>query len=198
MPRPKKPTVYLNNPASIAKARQVFKRNRANLSATKNKVREIAKNIEQKFIPPLMEELKRYPEKRSRSKKVDWTSEAQRKKVMWLWKKRGIKLPHPRSNELAQGWEASIESSNRDYGIRVTVDNKEDKSQFVVGKVGFRKDSVSIRKYEKPIQRFHKDRWKPAHRVIQPYVKKMEDHFDESMNEWYAEIIDLSGMDDSE
>ena len=196
MPRPKKPVIYLDSPESLKKARQVFTRNRKMLALTREKISEIVDDIDAKYVTELKDELGRYPLPRDRNEPVDWESDKQRKFMMWMWKKRGLKLPHQRTGDMGRAWDVEVSEAKYGYGISIKVDNKLERSKFVVGLAGFRKDSVSIRKYEKPIQRFHKDRWKPAHKIIRPYVVAIQEEFEKQMNEWYGDMLDLTGMDD--
>lgn len=152
---------------------------------------ELADYYQEEYIDPLVDKLKKYPRTRDRSKKVDWASEDQKKYMMWMWRKNRIKLPHRRTKKLQKGWEGEVTYDDQEQQISIEIKNTNPRSQYVVGKVGFSKAISDIKKYEKPIQPFHKKLWKPAHAVIQPVVEKIRQDIIEKGSEKTSKMFNL-------
>lgn len=133
--------------------------------------REIGSEVEQFYVLPLIHELQYYPPRVRR--KINWTSDKQRKYVMALLRRQAAERGTPddigyrRTNALREGWKYQVTVVAGKTGvIRVRVWNdaeqidpftgrKRHYAMFVGGKIGM--VEKRLREYEKPMQRFHKE-----------------------------------------
>lgn len=185
----------VDNVDSLEKAVKVIRSAIRRTKDTKELHEEIAEYIRDNFLKELYEELQITPPQRRRGEKPEYANLRQKKLIMLLRRRMGVTDgPTPRTNKLISSWELDAQPSRRGSGVRISIENTDEKSKFVVGKVGFGKSASSIRRYTKPIQKMHKDRWTPAHQIISPAVTKIEAYYEERIEEWAEEVMDMSDV----
>lgn len=153
--------------------------------------KDLADYYREEYIKPLIVKLKKYPPVRDRRDLVKWKTDKQKRYMMWLWRKGRIKLPYSRNNDLKNGWEGDVQYNEEDEQITIDITNKEEKSQFIVGKVGFSNAVRDIKKYENPIQPFHKKLWKPANQIIRPVTNKIRQDIADKSKKKLQDILVL-------
>lgn len=143
-------------------------------------LKNLVKEINDKFMTPLLDDLRKYPPERNRNRPLKWTSQKQHRYIMYMWRKRKINLPTSRTSNLADSWYAKATLVNN-Y-IQITVSSDDPAYQFVVGRIGFNSKRKDIKEYEKYQQRYHKETgWRPAHTVIRPYMNQIRNYINEQL-----------------
>lgn len=169
------------------------KRNR--MKSLKSHVKGIAREVQVKYVDPLISDLRKYPPDKDRTTLTKWKSDRQRRYMMWLWKNRKANLPHERTGDFGRGWKGETKALSRGTGISIAIENPSPAAPYIVGAVGIGEAASTIKAYEKPIQPFHKDTgWKPAHSRIKPVVKEAEKFFQDEVSDWMDETLDFSDI----
>lgn len=151
-------------------------------------LKKVSNEVDQLFLRRLRRTLSTYPANKHRLR-PKFKSKKQHDFVMMLWRTRKIQLPYERSEELAEGWEVKADVKNDN--IQITIRNSDEKSQYVIGKVGIVKKASDIKKLESPIQPFARaNRWRPAHTVITPVMQRVEKYVGQRMEEWEDHLLD--------
>lgn len=142
---------------------------------------DLKSEVEQFYIQPLIHDLQYYPPKVPR--KINWTSDKQRKYVMKLLRDIAIEegrdpddIAYRRTYKLRDGWKHEVLLSGGQKGylrIRVWNDAENDRARpgrddkhyakYVVGGLGVGKSDSATRRYRKPMQQFHREGgWREA------------------------------------
>lgn len=148
------------------------------------------KTLKAKYIRPMLRELKAYPNRRKwpadyPSGELEWTSEAQRRFVMMKLRKED-NFPFERNNALKRGWNTKTKISAGKLSIR--INNRRPESKYVVGLVGLGKSASSVRRYMRPMQRFHGiTGWQPAYKTVQKYMGRAKEDAVATLKQWLAD-----------
>lgn len=139
--------------------------------------------IENDYVAPTMKKLKRIPPRRKYPSQypLEFTSEKQQRYVM------GVVLrdqkPYRRTGRLTRGWNYSTKISRNK--IKINIENKYKNSQYVVGLLGLGKSSSSVRRYTRPMQKFHKvTGWQPAYKKILELSDSIQKNADIILKTW--------------
>lgn len=148
----------------------------------------VSNEVDQLFLRRLRRDLATYPSPKYKLK-PKFKSKKQHDFVMFLWRTRKIMLPTERGPELAESW--TVKSAVKNDNIQLTIKTSDEKAQYVVGKVGLSQKPSDIKKLESPIQPFARaNRWRPAHTVITPVVRRVEKYVNNRMEEWEDHLLD--------
>lgn len=167
---------------------------------------ELAAEIEQFYVLPLLQDLRYYPPKVPR--KINWTSEKQRRYVMALLRKiakeegrEGDDISYRRTYNLRDSWhyEANVKMGKKGL-VRVRVWNdaenpharpQDDKhyAKYVVGKIGLGTSAKSMREYRKPMQQFHREgNWREAFPQVQEAYMRAEAY---ALDQFERRVVEL-------
>lgn len=162
-------------------------------------VPRVASLVKTRTFLPMLEKLGIYPA-RQLGMRMNWRSDAQRKKVMMILRAKK-NVPYRRSMKLRNGWECDVKVNQKTGAISATTQNTATSTdpftgkvtkyaQFVTGAIGFGTSKTSLKRYQDPIQPFHKDRgWQPSYPIIQKYYKEAEAYCASEYDVWAEKLV---------
>lgn len=177
--------INIGDADEISEFEEELRRRRNELKSISKENKRIAQKINREILKPLEQKVKEdRPPVRLPGDKVNWKSPRQRKLVMMQYRKAGIEPPYPRTDKMVNSFEANAEVNASGTRISVNIENTDPKAPYVLGEFGVGKSASSIRRYEKPIQPFHKERWEPAYKKVQPAIEASQEMYEEEISEW--------------
>lgn len=177
--------IDLTDPISILRLENRIAGIREPMQNPNDFLKEYASLLRRKHLRNMRRALKRQVPPRRKYPQdypLEWTSEKQRKYV-WGYILKG--KPYTRKNKIQSGWKNKV--SIRSNRIVVEMKNSYPESKFVVGLIGMGESKKSIKKYIKPIQRFHTiTGWKPAYITVQKYINRAKEDGEKLAEEWFT------------
>lgn len=153
------------------------------INPTRDDMKRLTKIVSKDYLNPMLDDLRVAPKARKYPSDYPliFTSDLQRKYVMGFVLKNNI--PYRRTGKITKSWQYTF--SHKGKNIYVRIENTLPESQFIIGKLGVGRSSSSIRKYLKPMQKFHqKTGWTPSHEIVKGYITKMEKNSNRIIQEW--------------
>lgn len=150
-----------------------WKRGKGKLSVrySERLIQDDIKYIEQRYLKPLMRDLRYTPRHRVYPKDypIKFVSDKQRRFVM-------AKLagkPYKRTGKLQRGWHYSIKPDKHGR-IMLRIWNESPIAKYVVGEVGLGTSMRSAKRYRQSIQAYHRQGgWRPAQDRVDKMLKRM-------------------------
>lgn len=175
----------------LKSTQETYKRLRASRNHINNSdsfLRGLRSRIISRYMRPMLRELREYPPRRKYPDDypIEWTSLKQMRYVMGFVLKG---KPYKRTGKLAAGWQYRVKIYKKSR-ISFHLKNDTDYSMFVKGRFGTGTSRRSIKRYIKPMQRFHMiTGWQEAYDPVGKYIKRAKAYAIEETREWAHKII---------
>lgn len=187
MPQRRLTVIDLSNPQSMTQSINAISGMRDRIAkADRSVLREVQKVIRRKHISPMLTALhtqrgkeRRYPA----DYPIEFESDRQRKFVMANLRGK----PTKRSGALQRGWRARV--TIRKMKIVMSLKNSERGARHVLGDVGLGVSKRQMRRYLKPIQRYHKKFWEPAQNIVNEHMDGVVDTARDVLMKWFMEEL---------
>ncbi len=114
---------------------------------------------------------------------IEFESDKQRKFVM---AKLGGK-PTRRSGAMQRGWRGKV--TIKQMKLLMTLRNNERGTRHIVGDWGLGVSERQMRRYLKPIQRFHRKFWQPAQDIVEEHMEGVAETARDVLLKWFTEDV---------
>jgi hypothetical protein len=139
--------------------------------------------IEENIVNVEIKNVKRYPKKRRYPDQYPliFASDKQQKFVMGVILKN--KFAYRRTGRLSRAWKTTVHTDKNK--IKIGIGNNYKNSKFIIGIFGIGKSMTSIKRYTKPMQKFHKvTGWQPAYKSSNAIHTKIMENSKELLEIW--------------